>query len=160
MLKPYFILSLGLFLTLYLPFSFANTVIGWVEHTQVFLNGQTVALEAKIDSGADHTSLHAKHIESFTKDNQNWVRFQTVQHINIELPLLKRTQIKTKSKGYQSRPVVLIKLCIDGLVREVEANLVDRNHFSKPLLIGRSALPGFLIDPNKTYLTKKTECTF
>ena len=55
----------------------------------------------------------------------------------------------------QMRPVILLRICLGGVRKEAEVNLVDRSRFKYPLLIGRSFLAGdFLIDSDQTYLLK------
>ena len=149
---------LKLSLILYFPIANASSSIGWIEKVPVYLNDQFVTVEAKIDSGADHSSLHAMNIVYVKRNNQNWVKFDTVKGIDVELPLYKETKIKTKMNGYQTRPVVLLDICIGQIKRSIEVNLVNRNHFSKPMLVGRSALSNFLIDPTKTYLLNQDSC--
>ncbi|MDX1351802.1 MAG: RimK/LysX family protein [Thiomicrorhabdus sp.] len=153
----YFCLSISI-QCFFSPVVFAETITGWQENAVLYLDNQAVMIEAKIDSGADHSSLHATHIQYFERNAKPWVKFETFKQIKTELPLYKKTKIKTKRVGYQQRPVVLISLCLAGIVQQVQMNLVDRAHFSKPLLIGRSALQGFLINPRQTHLTDSKKC--
>ena len=152
------ILLLNLSLLSYAPILQAQTIVGWLEDITLIINDKKITLPAKIDSGADHSSLHAKEIIYYKKDEQTWIKFTTDKEFVIETLFYKETQIKTKKAGVQSRPVVLLEVCIAGIKRKIEVNLVNRSHFSKPLLIGRSALDGVLIDPTKTHLIKNTDC--
>ena len=51
-----------------------------------------------------------------------------------------------------------MEVCLGGIQRKIEMNLIDRAHFTKPILIGRSGLSGFVIDPSETGLTCKMRC--
>ena len=145
-------------LVFYLPASSAQITLGWLEPITIILDSQELSIQAKIDSGADHSSLHAASIKRFVKDNQAWVKFTTVNEFVIEAPIYREAKIKTKLVGFNARPVVLINICLAGIRRQIEVNLMDRAHFSKPFLIGRSALSGFVIDPNQTQLTEYVNC--
>ncbi len=142
----------------YLPASNAQITVGWLEPITIILDSQELSIQAKIDSGADHSSLHATSIKRFVKDNQVWVKFTTVNEFVIEAPLYREVKIKTKLIGFNARPVILLNICLAGIVRQIEVNLVDREHFSKAFLIGRSALSGFVIDPNQIQLTRDMNC--
>jgi len=157
-MKFFVTLLLNLILLSYAPLSQAQTVIGWLEDITFYANGKEMTLPAKIDSGADHSSLHAINISLFKKNNQRWVKFTTDHNLVLQIPLYKETQIKTKNVGFQTRPVILLEVCITGKKRKIEVNLVNRSHFSKPLLIGRSAMQDILINPNKTNLMKGIKC--
>jgi len=117
-----------------------------------------VVIEAKIDSGADNSSIHANHILYEVIAGQTYVTFRTINDLTITRPLVRTTDIKTKKGGLQKRAVIKMKICIDSVVKEVEMNLVNRSHFSKPLLMGRSALQGFLIDVSQIDMTDVEKC--
>lgn len=120
-------------------------------------------IRAKLDTGAQTSSLGAENIEVFKKDGADWVRF-TPQIANakpLELPVARHSRIKRRADGTGStesirRPVVELEMCLGGQRRKVEVNLTDRSRFSFPLLIGTSALIEFeaLIDPAKEYIAK------
>lgn len=135
-----------------------QTVIGWLETVEVSTESEKLSVLAKIDSGADNSSLHATDIEVFTKLNQNWVTFKTVNNLVLEAPLIRYAHIKTKNQGLQKRPAVRLQLCLNGVKRAVEVNLVNRQHFKLPLLVGRSALFNVLIDPQNTELLSPKRC--
>ena len=149
-------LSLVLSLSVFAVNAMADTspiVTGWVE--KVAIPEYNLTLKAKVDSGADSSSLHAVSIHRFTKNNQAWVQFRTQDGIAIQKPVLRIVHIKTKTKGTQAREVVELPICLAGQLTTVPVNLVDRGHFSYPMLIGRSAMEGkFLINPHQKFLTE------
>lgn len=145
-------------LVFYLPASSAQITLGWLEPITIILDSQELSLQAKIDSGADNSSIHASKIKRFEKNNESWVKFTTVNEFVIEAPIYREAKIKTKLVGFNYRPVILMDICLGGVERKIEVNLINRKHFTKPFLIGRSALSGFVIDPTQTQLTCEMSC--
>jgi len=137
-----------------LPVEDEKIVLGWVERALLFPSG--FALNAKLDSGADNSSLHAENLEFTEEKGKKYVSFELFNRHGdkhqMKLPVVRSTKIKLKNGGLQRRPVVRLGLCLGGLYREVDFNLVDRSHFYYPMLIGRSFLSGnVIIDSSKTY---------
>lgn len=133
-------------------------VMGWLETVSIEIGAEQHAIKAKIDSGADHSSLHATHIKLFKQQGQAWVQFSALGNRVFKLPVYRTARIKTKNNELQMRPVVQLTLCLNGQKSVVEVNLVNRSLFSRPLLVGRSALSGFLINPNQTNLVNQPFC--
>ena len=132
-------------------------ILGWVE--EIAIPDAGMVLRAKIDTGADHSSIHASEIYYFMRQGSTWVRFklqgQTGTQIAMERPLIRIGQIKKKEGGVIARPVVSLGICVAGQQLEAEINLADRNHFTYPMLVGRSLMvQRFLVDPDRTYITK------
>jgi hypothetical protein len=129
-------------------------IIGGFEKARIFPGGYQ--LSAKIDTGADHSSLNVTDFTPFRRETADWVRFIVVddngKEHKLEKKLLRLTRIKRHSAPRQERPVVLLGICVGSHYREAEVNLVDRGQFKFPLLIGRSFLSGaFIVDPSKSY---------
>jgi hypothetical protein len=134
--------------------------IGWLENVIIGDNGATVA--AKIDTGADNSSLNARNPEFYMKQGVEWVKFSlitmSVKSIHIDKPIEHRTRIKTKDKGSQQRVVINMEICLGTIKKQVHVNLVNRGHFKYQMLIGRSYLvPEFLVDSGKTF-TVEPDC--
>ena len=53
-------------------------VFGWIENAT--LEPWGVKVKSKLDTGALTSSLHARNIERFEKDGEEWVRFE----VNVE----------------------------------------------------------------------------
>ena len=113
-------------------------------------------VEAKMDTGAETSSLGATNIELFKKDGGDWVRFtpQVKGAKKVEMPIARHSRIKRRADGTGNtesirRPVVMLEVCFDGKKHNIEVNLADRSRFAYPLLIGSNAMIGFgvLIDP-------------
>lgn len=141
----------------------AKTVLGWLEPVTIETAG--ITLMAKIDTGADNTSVHAVDIEIVKQADTDRVRFTLIaengERIQLVRPLKRIARIKLKkgctlAEGDRAeRPVVELDLCIGGQRITAPVNLTDRAHFKYPLLIGRSVLrQGFLVDSSEKHLTE------
>lgn len=131
--------------------------IGWIEHAQ--LQPHNMILKAKIDTGADNSSLHAEHIEVYTKDGAKRVKFSVANHngemAEFDLPLVRFTTIKRKGAEPLSRPIVNMTLCVGNTLKAVDINLANRKNFKYRMLIGRSYLKDrYLVDSGKQYTTE------
>jgi hypothetical protein len=134
-------------------------VIGWREWVHMPDLG-VLEIKAKVDTGADNSSLHAFNIERFTRDDQDWVRFDlhTKQRskkptLRCEALVVKEQRVKNPGGRAEVRPVIQTKLVVAG--REIEAlvNLTTRDEMSFRMLLGRRTVRGqFVINPGRSYL--------
>jgi len=127
---------------------------GWVEKAVVY--PQKFVLHAKLDTGAKTSSLHAPDPEYITRYGSQWVRMDVTNRdgksVMVEAPVVRNVKIKRHFGGRQTRPVILLDLCIDNIRKTEEVNLVDRAGMNYQLLIGRNFLKGdFLVDSSTTY---------
>jgi len=133
-------------------------IVGWVE--KVYLPDPGFTVKAKLDSGAETSSLDARIIKKFREDGKRWVRFAVTDPTTGEEFVLVRERVRTigvvQHEGTsQVRPTVMVQVCIADRLLDVEVSLIDRSQFSYRLLLGRRALKSFaLIDPGNTFLTK------
>ncbi|MBI4206165.1 MAG: ATP-dependent zinc protease [Betaproteobacteria bacterium] len=137
----------------------AAPVAGWLERAR--LSPGDIVLEAKLDSGARTSSLHAVNLRQFERDGKEWVAFDVAgdngRSVHIERPLVRIARIKSALGTDEARPTVTLGVCIGTVYRVTEVNLVDRDGLSKPLLIGRRFLKGrLLVDLNRRYLLEPT----
>ncbi len=102
---------------------------------------------ARIDSGAETSSIDARDIEAFERDGENWVKFNFVDRSNnsvhpIEAKVLKHVKIKQSSQDETSerRIVIQLKINIGDISELSEFTLTNREHLKFPLLIGRNIL--------------------
>jgi len=140
----------------------SKQVIGWIEKGSILEAG--ITLHAKIDTGADTTSLSAKNYEIINKMGEQWVRFTVNTRDGdsaiFEKKLVKHIKIKRKAHVSQKRPVVNMTICIGDIYKNINVNLTDRSNFKYQLLIGRHFLKGsFIIDPSVQY-TVEPQCKF
>ncbi|MHB0775485.1 ATP-dependent zinc protease family protein [Halomonas sp. WWR20] len=125
-------------------------------------------LKARIDSGANTSSLSAKDITEFERNGENWVRFKLalenedsfVASVNdqwIEAPVTRTVKI-LQASGSESRPVVSLLMTLGTIKQRVEFTLNDRTHLTYPVLLGRRFLMDLvIIDVSRTYVQPRPE---
>lgn len=137
-------------------------VVGWREW--VGLPGLGVDwLKAKIDTGAQTSSLHAFGTEEFVRDGAAWVRFEihplqrsARDTVTVELPVHDRRRVRSSNGLAQDRFVVLIDIRLLDQVITAEVTLTRRDAMGYRMLIGREALAqGFMVDSASSYLGGK-----
>lgn len=134
-----------------------RVIMGWLE--SVFFRPWNVRMTAKLDTGANTSSLHAERIERFNRDGRKWVRFTLVKDedktFSVERQVIRTANIKQHGKESSQREVVKMTLCKNGKDYETEFTLVDRSNFSYPVLLGRSFLKDIaLVDAAETFIFK------
>ncbi len=139
-------------------------VIGSIEKVKLIgKNGVEIEVEAKIDTGADSTSIDTElarelgfgeairafeeeiagrdMLKEFTKEER--------EKFFAEIPDLADTLLVRSSHGYSYRPVILITLNIDSIPIPAKVSCIDRSHLTYRAIIGKKHLRKFLIDINK-----------
>jgi len=124
-------------------------IIGWIETVRIM--PEKFDLVAKIDTGADNSSLDVAEWHSFMRDDTEWLRFSVKSNNDeiqtFERPLVRYAYIKRKRTEPVKRPVVTMQLCIGNTAFLAPVNLAKRHGFTYRMLIGRSFLQGsFLVD--------------
>jgi len=159
--KLIYILSVALMLALATSArsgTFDLQILGWVEN--VFLPDPGLELKAKLDTGAETSSLDARILKKFRKAGKRWVRFVVADRESGEEFIMVRERVRTigvvqHDGSRQTRPVVTLEICIAGQLLKTEVSLIDRSEFNYALLLGRSALTSFaLVDAGSTFLSK------
>lgn len=131
-------------------------ILGWVENA--YLPDPGIELKAKLDTGAETSSLDSRVLKKFRKGGKRWVRFAVTDRDSGEEFVLVRERVRTigvvqHDGSTQTRPVVMLDLCVAGKFLQTEVSLIDRSEFNYPLLVGRSALASFaLVDASETFL--------
>ena len=142
------------------PADTKRPIFGWIEKIRIY--PEDVVLSGKLDTGADHCSLHATNIKRFRRKGKKWVRFEIVNRLGqrrqLERKIVRVAKIKRIQDKPQKRYVIRLPLCLGDRYMEVDTNLVDRSSFSYPVLVGRGFLAGnAVVDSSKTY-TSEPEC--
>jgi len=132
-------------------------VVGYIERAR--LNGAGFTIEAKVDTGADTSSLHCRCVTPITKNGQRWVQFTVANEagdtLQIEKPVVRVTKIKRHGDEDQERFVIQVGICLGKTYRLTEATLTDRSKFEYSMLIGRQYLQNdFLVDPGARFVTE------
>jgi len=131
-------------------------ILGWVEN--VHLPDPGLELKAKLDTGAETSSLDARVLKKFRKAGKRWVRFAVIDRESGEEFVMVRERVRTigvvqHDGSRQTRPVVMLAVCLADQLLETEVSLNDRTEFNYALLLGRSALASLaLVDAGNTFL--------
>lgn len=132
-------------------------ILGYVE--RVWFEAGTVSVKAKLDTGAKTSSLDARNIEYFERKGKKWVRFDLATRESdrpfhrIERPVKRYVRIKRHKTENQRRAVVVMKFCVGGMPLRGEFNLINRERFIYPVLLGRQALKKVaLVDAGAAFL--------
>jgi hypothetical protein len=136
-------------------------VVGWIEPVKIGNEGLVVP--AKLDTGADNSSLGVSSITWLRRSDGDWVAFEVAGQDNRTIRLERKVQrvarVKKASGGVQERPVVMLGVCLGNTYRVTEVNLTDRTGFKLPFLVGRNFLAErFAVDSSRTE-TVEPACT-
>ena len=113
-----------------------------------------VALKAKLDTGAENSSVDARNIQYFERDGDKWVKFNLHRTskgtVPMELPLQGSIRIKRPGLSAVERPVVYLTFTIGDITQSLPVSLTDRSKYSAPLLVGRNFMQDMaIIDVSK-----------
>lgn len=141
------------------PQSSSIVLLGWREWVSLpdLMAGR---LRAKIDTGARSSSLHVERQWRFFEQGVPWIGFvikpRRKSDVLVEAcaPLLDERVVSDSGGHRVRRPFICARLDVAGEQRTIELNLADRRNMLFPLLVGRSALSGFAVDPVRSFLGK------
>ncbi len=136
-------------------------VVGWVEHITLGVEG--VPINAKIDTGATTSSLHATNLRWSKRDSGEWLAFDVAgedgKTTRFERKLVRIISIKQHGGGPpEQRPTVIIGVCVGNIYRLTEVSLADRTGFDYRFLVGRSFLSGFFAADSARIYTVEPRC--
>ncbi len=118
-------------------------IIGAVE--PVYFPPMKKPLLARIDTGAESSSLDAKNIVEFEREGEKWVAFDLInrngEKHHFEKRLYKTTTI-TRIGASEKRPVVMMTVKMGKDTISALFSLADRQKFDYQILVGRNILTG------------------
>ena len=134
-------------------------LIGWKEKAALPDLG-VARLDAKIDTGAKSSAIHAVQPRPISHDGAECIEFfitlQTQERetrILCVAPLIDTRVIRSSNGEDQERFVVSSRLSLGDRTFPIELTLADRSAMEFQLLIGRAALANnFIVDPAQSYL--------
>lgn len=122
--------------------------------TDVAILDEDIKILAKVDTGADSTSIDARNIEEFERGGEEWVRFETPlgddgRSVIFERKVLKGVKILRSGSEDVRRHVVELSLCVGDFEYKTEVNLANRKGLEYRMLLGRGFLLNghFLVNP-------------
>lgn len=120
-------------------------VFGWRE--KVSIEGVKQSLNAKLDTGAFTSSIHAEEKELFEREGKKWVRFTVTDpgtkdspRVRLEAPLVRIARIKDPGGKSQAREVVKLTFKIGDRKMRGDFTLNNRSNMLSPVLIGRTVI--------------------
>ena len=139
-----------------------KVIVGEVEN--FYLAGPGLIYKARIDSGAETSSIDARNITRFERDGSNWVRFDVPvpgadKFVTLEKEISRRVRVIQASADEAERRVVVELQFFIGDHRQVaEFTLADRTNLTYEVLIGRNILRDvMLVDVGKEYAIELPE---
>lgn len=133
-------------------------LIGWREWCA--LPGLGIpAIKFKTDTGADTSSLHAMHLETFHQDGKLFARFEThpIQRNNhvtkqCVVEVAGKKHIRSSNGMSEERYIIKTPMTIGKHTWDVKLTLTSRAQMGFRMLLGREAMHDhMLIDPDKSY---------
>ncbi|MEE8374823.1 MAG: RimK/LysX family protein [Acidimicrobiia bacterium] len=136
-----------------------RTTIGWREWVAMPEFGVS-EIKAKVDTGADNSSLHAFNIEWFEREGVSYVSFEIHPRqrkhnpaIMCDAEVVMERKVRNPGGRTQLRPVIRTRLNVAGREFETLINLTTRDEMTFRMLLGRRSIRNeFLVDPGRSYL--------
>lgn len=137
-------------------------VIGWIEWVSL-PDLPVKRIKAKADTGAKTSALHAENIRVHLRPNgRHEVTFTVFpskklkkRQVTITCPLRDSRLVKSSTGLATLRPVVATTLKIGHHEKRIELTLINRGPMEFRMLLGRSALKDYYVDPGHSYLLTK-----
>ena len=137
-----------------------NNFVGWEEWVSLpELN--LPAIIAKTDTGADTSALHAFNIQVFGDKKNQMVRFGVNPIVSDErfsvfcsAKVIDRVKIMSSNGISELRFVIETEITIGNVTKKIPITLTNRENMKYKMIIGRNALDGFRVSPDKSFLQK------
>ncbi|PCJ90569.1 MAG: hypothetical protein COA46_10405 [Porticoccaceae bacterium] len=130
-------------------------IIGEIEVVEI--NPTGIRYDARIDTGAESSSIHAKNIQLVEKDGKKYILFSLINPetntlVELERKLQRKVLIKQKHGESERRYVVKLWLTLGDIKERVDVTLSDRSDFTYRLLVGRNLLTDTaIVDVSRRY---------
>lgn len=125
--------------------------------------------KARIDTGANTSSLSARDITEFERDGAKWVKFKLALRDDgkyfvsgdrdkwVEAQV-SRTVTIVQASGREERPVVSLLMTLGDIKQKVEFTLNDRRDLTYPVLLGRRFMMDIAaVDVSRTFINARPE---
>ena len=118
---------------------------------------------ARVDTGAQTSSLNAIDMVEFERDGEPFVKFhiinpETGENIELTRRVRGHVRIKEHNRESQRRPIVRLGVKIANIDETISFTLVDRSKFSQQVLIGRNFLRDLaVVDVSKKFSVPSIE---
>lgn len=133
--------------------------IGWREWLALPML-QIPAIKAKIDTGARTSALHAFFVEPFERNGIQMLRFgvhplqkRLDLEIICEAPVKDYRAVSDSGGHREMRYVIETEVVLGDLKKRIEMTLTNRDNMKFRMLLGRTAMAGMSVLPDRSYLT-------
>jgi hypothetical protein len=133
-------------------------LVGTVEYVKLSPPG--ISYQARIDSGAELTTLRAANIVRFERDGKKWVKFELKsadsKAVSVERQILRRVKASQIDKnGTAKHLVVMMSMTIGSVTEQVEMALDSDADTNQPVSIGRNFLHNnAIVDVSQKFIAK------
>lgn len=135
-----------------------NFTIGWREWLAL-PELSIPAIKAKIDTGARTSALHAFSVEPYEENGLQMVRFGVhplQRRLDVEIlcaaPIKDFREVSDSGGHREMRYVIETDIQLGAQSRRVEMTLTNRDNMKFRMLLGRTAIAGHLVAPDRSYL--------
>ncbi len=130
-------------------------LVGELERIWVDPPGMTMI--ARIDTGAQSSSLSAENLVEFERDGDDWVRFDVVvgeQSTTLEREVVRHVRVVQQADPEGTRrPVVSMRLLLGNVQDSFDFTLADRSHLEYQSILGRNFLTDIaLVDVGRQFV--------
>ena len=115
-------------------------------------------IKAKIDTGANLATLHARNLRIRKKGEIKFIYFDIPPSEGKKKnrirkgELLGYKRIKSSDGLIEKRPYIKTTMKLDGVLKKIEITLTDRSSMDFHMLVGRKALgKRWLVNPSKSF---------
>lgn len=120
-------------------------IIGQVE--PIYILPMKTPFFARIDTGAENSSIGAKNIKTFERDGEKWVSFELINRTSgekhtFEEKIKRVVEIKRIHKDEKRFSVMLNIKIGNEIINDVKFTLAERSKFDYQALVGRNILTG------------------
>jgi len=134
-------------------------ILGGLEY--IYLDPPGINLSARIDTGAQTSSLNALDMVEFERDGKPYIKFNIIHPETKEkTEVIRRVRGHTKIKKHktepQRRPIVRLRVRLGDIDEHISFTLVNRSKFNQQVLIGRNFLRDLaIVDVSKQFTQPK-----
>ncbi len=120
-------------------------IIGGVESVTIEDTG--ITFEARVDTGAETSSMHAEDVRLVEKEGKRYVSFSLINpesgdRVPLEHRLQRTVSVRQGNGEKEKRYVVRLWVSVGELRARIDVGLSDRDYSDYPMLLGRN----FLVD--------------
>ena len=139
-------------------------IIGAIEW--VYMDPPGRHFRARVDSGAETSTLGASEMVEFERDGEDWVRFMfqhesTEETVEFERPIARTVLIRQlSSREPERRFVIELDIGLGDQLQTTEFTLTDRARMTYPISLGRAfVMDLYVIDVSRSYTHERFDAS-